>query len=196
VVSDTPSEADRLLGQGFAERFKPEISVNRTLAEALEDDKPEVRELAISALAAMGRVDLVLPLLARDDESPAIHATVIRVLREYAAHDPESERKLDSQLELFGGAEWARIVSKLLAGFTAEEAGKESTYTQLVRWLEHPDIGVRTLALGHLMTLTGRGDSLEYDPAKPQSGRGLEAWRQLLREGDLKPSTATPAAAP
>jgi hypothetical protein len=39
------------------------------------------------------------------------------------------------------------------------------------------------------MRLTGR-DSLEYTPARPAEGKGLEAWKNLLRDDQLKPVAA------
>lgn len=196
LLAQRPSEVDSLLGADFAKFFPADARVNRSLAEALDSDQAEISDLAVTALGAMGQIDLILPALTRDDKDSAIRNRVITVLRSFGARDEASARSLRAQLDTYGDEAWGAIVEKLLIGFSAEAAAKPETYTELVRLLEHRDPGVRTLALEQLMQLSGR-DRLEYDPARPTEGRGLEAWKQLLRAGDLKPapgSTTAPKA--
>lgn len=190
VSDEAPSEVDVLLGREFLALFEGS-RVNRALAEAIVSDKPEVRELAVSAAAALGNIGLVIPLLVQEDETPAIRGSVIQALREYGARSVTTAENLRTELAKFG-EEWAQTVEKLLAGFTVAEAEDEATYVRLVKLLEHTDIGVRTLALEQLMTLTGN-DSLEYDPAQPTKPPGLEAWQSLLRQNELKPLAPAPA---
>ena len=86
------------------------------------------------------------------------------------------------------GVDQAEKVEKLLAGYTPKEAKEEATYGSLVQQLSTTDetlVGLRELALDNLETLTGR-DDLNYNPDKPE-GKGLKAWKDLLRDHELHP---------
>ena len=49
---------------------------------------------------------------------------------------------------------------------------------------EQESVGLRELALDTLKQLTGR-DDLGYDPDHPD-GKGLDAWKELQRQGKLR----------
>jgi HEAT repeat protein len=158
-----------------------------SLVEAMDDEQAAIRRLGISALGTIGGTDMVIAAMSRQNDSPARRAA-IDVLRSFAARGPESAKELRTQLEQADGAESAAIIDKLLAGYSAKEAGEEATYTNLVKYLKHPDVGVRELALGNLEALTGR-DNLQYDPDQPE-GAGLAAWQDLLKRKELPPKPA------
>ena len=99
-----------------------------------------------------------------------------------------ASRVRDQLIEEFG-EDTAAFVGKMLIGFSAEEAANPQVYEQLVAMLapEQQSIGVRELALATLKQLTGRNDDLGYDPDHPE-GRGYSAWKELQRQGKLRPA--------
>ncbi|MCA1686133.1 MAG: hypothetical protein LC745_09145, partial [Planctomycetia bacterium] len=162
--------------------------------EASEDGEKEVCRLAISALHAVGDLSLIVPLLndKTGETSSVRRKAAIAVLRESLAQGPEAAKELRTQLQRVFGDELAATTEKLLVGYTPKEAGEEATYAKLVQLLGNTDpgeVGVRELALDNLMDLTGR-DDLDYHPEKPDEGKGLKAWRDLLHSHDLKPRGA------
>ncbi len=192
VTAESPPEVDLLTGQDFATYFDPKVSTIRALVEAVEDEQPTVRRLAVSTLGVLGGIDMVLSALIRP-EDPTTRRAAVAALRDYADKSPKAAQELREALVQFNGEAWATIVYKLLSGYSDEEAGQQTTYVQLVGLLGHQDVGVRDLALEQLMRLTGR-DALQYDPEVP-TGAGLEAWRALLRGGDIRPAGVAPSPA-
>lgn len=184
VTNEDPDEVELLTGTEFASYFTPGSSTTRALVEAVEDETSAVRDYAVSTLGVLGGVDLVAAALARSGD-PDTRLAAIRALRKYGARSPLSARELGQKLAEFNGETWAALVVELLAGTAPEKARQRQTYVDLVSLLEHPDLGIRSLALDQLMHLTGR-DSLQYDPDRPM-GPGLDAWKSLLRSGEIQP---------
>ncbi|MFO0910250.1 MAG: hypothetical protein U0794_18220, partial [Isosphaeraceae bacterium] len=119
----------------------------------------------------------------------------IQVLRSYLSESADAIQAVRDQLKRELGDELALTAEKLLVGYDDTEAKDEATYDQLVQLLGSTDdaeLGIRELALDNLRQLTGRDDH-EYDPEKPE-GAGLRAWRELLKNHDLKPAPARPKA--
>jgi hypothetical protein len=200
VTETEPSPFDQKIGEQFLKFFRPDRPIVSSLVEASEDEQKDVCRLAISALRAVGDISYIVPLLNKRGDSNAATArkTAIVILRAFLAQGPDSAKVLREQLQGDLGEEQAATSEKLLVGYTSKEAEDPSTYDRLVKILGNTDpaeVGVRELALDNLMTLTGR-DDLDYDPEKPVGdngkgeSKGLKAWRDLLRDKELRP-TAT-----
>jgi hypothetical protein len=189
VTATEPPQADQLGGTAFAALFREGVPVSRALVEALEDDRPELQAMAVSALAATDSIELILPVLTRDG-APGLRRTAIDALRGYRRRGPDAQAALRAQLDQFNGVEWGATVDSLLA--PPAGAASRETYEALIRLLTNADVGVRELAIERLMALSGR-DALGYDPDRPD-GNGARAWQGLLREGRLAPATAPPPA--
>ena len=144
----------------------------------------DVRRLAIAALGALGDLSMIVPVLSKGQD-PSSRRAAATVLREHLAHGPESAKRVQEQLINDLGEEVAATTYKLLVGYTPSEAKEPSTYSTLVKLLSSDDVGIRDLALDNLQSLTGR-DTLDYDPDQPE-GKGLKAWRDLLRDRELRP---------
>ena len=189
-----PTPLDEKLGEQFLQFFRAESPILKSLVEASEDEQKDVCRLAITALKAVGDVSDVVPLLNKRVGSSASTArrAAIAVLRSYLAEGPDSAKALRRQLDRDLGPDLAATTEKLLVGYTPKEAEDEATYSQLVQHLataDESEVCVRELALDDLRQLTGR-DSLDYDPEKPAAGKGLQAWKTLLRDHQLKPAAA------
>jgi hypothetical protein len=187
-VTDTkPTAFEQQIGEQFLQYMRPNRPVITNIVEAHDDEQKDVRRLSLRALRAVGDLAYITPDLNKP-EDPTARREAIRVLRAALAQGPDSIKVVYDQLVRDFGEDQARILDKLLTGFTAKEARDEATYTTLVKYLAAPDVGVRELALDNLRTLTGR-DDLEYDADKFETSRGLNAWRELLKNHDLRPPT-------
>ena len=196
VTETEPVPYDQESGDQFLKFLPPDRPILGSLVEASEDDQKEVCRLAISALHAVGGISLIVPLLndKKDTISSVRRKAAISVLRDFLAQGPEAARELRTQLQREFGDEMGQTAEKLLVGYTPAEAAEEATYTKLVQLIattEPGEVGIRELALDNLMALTGR-DELDYDPARPEGSKGLDAWRKLLHAKELKPRAAVP----
>jgi hypothetical protein len=187
-VGEPPSPADEELGKKFAANFKDGEDLLRSLVTAQEDDLPEIRSLSISALAALGSLDMVATALSTPGDKHTRRAA-IRALRAAQDRGPAAAKDVRAVLEDLYGKEGADEIEKLLLGFTAAERGQAKTYERLVADLKSPVIGIRELALDDLQALTGR-DALGYDPDTAE-GPGLKSWQDLLQRKELPPKAAT-----
>ncbi len=198
VTETEPAPYDQERGEQFLKFLPADRSLMACLVEASEDDQKEVCRLAISALHSVGDISLIVPLLnAKGNATAAVRRkAAIAVLRDSIAEGPEAAKELRDQLNREFGDELAATTEKLLVGYTPAEAADDTTFAKLVQILgdsDPNDVGVRELALENLMALTGR-DELDYDPARPTEGKGLDAWRKLLHSKELKPRNSTPKA--
>ncbi len=184
VDDASPSPFDEQVGGQFLEFFRADRPIVSNLVEALDDDQKDVRRLAIVALGALGDLSMIVPVLSKEQD-PSSRRAAATVLRDHQAHGPESAKRVQAQLINDLGGEFAATTHKLLVGYTPLEAKEISTYSSLVKFLSSGDVGIRELALDNLQSLTGR-DTLDYDPDKPE-GKGLKAWRDLLRDRELRP---------
>jgi hypothetical protein len=194
VTEREPSTFDQKVGEQFLKYFQSRREVISSLVEASEDPQKDVCRRAIQALRAVGDISFIVPLLNRrgDPTAATSRKEAIAVLRAFLAQGPEAAKTLREQLRRDLGDDQAVIVEKLLVGFTAKEAKDAATFARLVGNLGSTDdgeVGLRELALDNLRQITGR-DDLEYDPEKPK-GKGLEAWREVLRDRDLRPAPNT-----
>ncbi len=187
VDDASPSPFDTQVGDQFLEFFRADRPLVSNLVEALDDDQIDVRRLAIDALGALGDLSMIVPVLSKAQD-PSSRRAAVSVLRDHLAHGPDSARRVQAQLINDLGEEDAATTYKLLIGYTPLDAKETSTYSSLVKLLSSDDVGVRELALDNLQSLTGR-DTLDYDPDKPE-GKGLKAWKDLLRDRELRPQAA------
>jgi hypothetical protein len=185
VTDSKPSPFDQKVGEQFASQIHPGQPIIRELVTAIEDPQADVRRLAIYALRAVGDISFVVPLLSKQDD-PVMRKTTIHVLRAYLGQGAEAQTALRNELLNNLGPDISSVVEKLLIGYTPKEARDRSTYDSLVKLLESDQVAVRELALDNLQSLTGR-DNLDYDPDRPE-GRGLQAWKDLARERELRPA--------
>ena len=165
--------------------FHPDRPVLAEIVVASEDESPDIKRLSILALKSLGDMSLLMPMLSRKDDPnvrrsawPQSEATWDSV------PTPRAVCEISSSEEF--GEETASFVGKMLIGFSPEEASNPQVYRTARRPARTGtgSIGVRELALDTLKRLTGR-DDLGYDPDHPE-GKGLNAWKDLQRQGKLR----------
>jgi hypothetical protein len=186
-----PTGLESQLKEQFVKLFHDGRPVLAEVVTALEDDKPENKQLAVAALAALGDLSLLMPTLSRPNDPVARRAT-LAAIRGYMMQGPEASGRVRAELDDQFGENLGGLAQHMLIGYTPQEGAKPELLTRLVGLLspEQESIGLRELALDTLKRLTGR-DDLGYDPDKP-AGKGLDAWNDLVRRNELRPA-ATPS---
>jgi hypothetical protein len=191
VTQAEPSSFELQVRDQFARTFHPGSPVLRDIVVATEDERPEVKRLAVGALKALGDLSYLMPILKQGD--PVARRAALAAIRAYMGQGPEAARRVREQLDEEFGGKLAAQAEHMLIGYTPEEAASRDTYARLVALLapEQAPAGIRELALDTLKRLTGR-DDLGYNPDQPP-GKGLDAWNDLLRRNELRPLPRTKA---
>jgi hypothetical protein len=96
---------------------------------AIEDDRPEIKRLAVLALKALGDLSLLMPVLSRDGD-PVARRNAMAAIRAYLALGPDSVSRVRNQLdEEFGEPGGARAV---YADQLSPEAVARATFPKMV----------------------------------------------------------------
>jgi hypothetical protein len=194
-ASDAQPSAEELRRkEQFARMFHAGQPVLKDIAQAIDDDNPDVRVSAIIALKSLGEMSFLMPILSRKND-PISRRIALDAIRAHMGLGAEAASQVRDQLVEEFGEDTAAFVGKMLIGFSPEEASNPQVYEQLVALLapEQQSIGVRELALDTLKRLTARSDDLGYNPDHPE-GKGYTAWRELQRQGKLRPGAPRPKA--
>ena len=188
TVTEPSPEESKLIAD-FVRGFHAGRPVLADLVTATEDANDGVKNLAVQALKAIGEISLLLPMLSKPGDR-AIRQSALAAIREYVSRGGDAIIRVRDQLNEEFGQEMAADVEKLLRIFPSEVAAVRDMIPRLVGWLspDQESIGIRELSLDTLKRLTGR-DDLGYDPDHP-SGKGLDSWNQLLRNGELTKAQA------
>jgi hypothetical protein len=167
--------------------------VDVVLPEALRENDPYRRRLAVRCLGAIGDLPKLLDALA--DDKLDVRFAAIEVLRHWlglrAGHDQQLAEILVNQKQHSPGQ--ADTVLQLLHGFSAEQWKDPTTRGILVEYLTHDKLGIRQCAHALLVSLAPEGQKIPYDPAGETQQRqaGYEQWRRFITEGKL-PSRGGP----
>jgi len=180
-----PSPQELQIRDHFARLIHPNRPVLAEIVAAVDNQNPDIRRLSILALKSLGDMSLLMPMLSRKGD-PIVRRSALAAIQGYMGLGPDAASRVRDQLVDEFGEETASFVGKMLIGFSPEEAANPQVYEQLVKLLspEQESIGVRELALDTLKRLTGH-DDLGYDPDHAD-GKGLNAWKDLERQGKLR----------
>ena len=175
-----PTPYEQQVGDQFLKLFHPGRPILAELVAAIEDERKEIKDLAIRAMKARGDLSLLMPMLSREND-PAARRLTIDAIRSYMSLGPDAVNRARAQLDEEFGENVGAIAQHMLVGYSPEEVAKGDIYPRLVGLLsqDQPSVGIRELALDTLRRLTGR-DDMGYDPDHPM-GKGLDAWNDLLR---------------
>ena len=194
TTQSDPTPYELQVRDQFLKMFHVGRPVLAEIVAAIEDDRPEVKQLAVSALKAQGELSLLMPILSREGD-PVARRRTIEAIRSYMGLGPDAVNRVRGQLDEEFGESVGAVAQRMLVGYSPEEVSKGDIYPKLVALLsaDQQSVGIRELALDSLKRLTGR-DDLGYDPDHP-AGKGLEAWNDLLRRNELRPLAPRPAKA-
>lgn len=180
-----PSPREVQIREQFLRMFHPGRPILTEIVAASEDDNADIKRLSILALKSLGDLSLLMPMLSRKDD-PVTRSTALNAIRTFMGLGRDSANRVRDQLSEEFGDDTALFVEKMLIGITPDEASNPQIYERLVSLLgpERESVGIRELALDTLKRLTGR-DDLGYDPDHPE-GKGLNAWKDLQKQGKLR----------
>jgi hypothetical protein len=187
VAAFEPSEKDQKLGDAFAQQFSRDGHVLADIVSATENESPVTKKYAIQAVKALGDLSFLTPILSRAKD-PSARQSAAAALREFLAQGPEAVKRSNEPLaEEFGDGP-ARVIQKLLVGYSPEEISKKETLERLVDHISprEQSLAVRELALENLRTISGKTDQ-GYDPENPDD-KSFKLWKDLLTKGELKPA--------
>ncbi len=172
----------------FEDEFRLDQPVSLTIPPVMKDPHPDRARLAVECLALVEDVPSLVDALATLPEShnEALSAA-ISGLRQWLPGNPTANgKRLREELAKRFTEEEAAALYRLLWGFNQKDAQNTITSQQLVDWLEHSHIAIRTLAFENIRRLTGR--TYEYRPYAKSSQRrsAVGHWRShLQKEGAL-----------
>ncbi len=183
-----PPAFEKPLREQFVKMIQPGRPIMAELVAAIDDKRPEIKQLAVAAIKALGDYSLLVPLMSREGD-PITRRATIAAIRETMGFSPENATRMRDQLSEEFGDERLSLVQKMLDVHTRAEAANPSQLLQLVALLEpaQDSLGLRELALDDLKRMTGR-DDMGYDADHPE-GRGLTAWREIARRAEGKSQT-------
>ena len=197
VTQAEPTPFELQVKEQFVKSFHADRPVLTEIVGAIDDERPETKNLSVAALKALGDLSLLMPILSRPND-PVARRAAMASIRAYMMQGPDASGRVRAALDEEFGEDLGGVAQHMLIGYTPEEAAKPDLYNRLVGLLapeqgldgEPAPLGIRELALDTLRRLTGR-DDLGYDPDKP-AGKGFDAWNDLLRRNELRTPIAPP----
>jgi hypothetical protein len=201
IAADTGSMLESRASTTMEPVLKPDRSLALTLQELADNQRAEVRWLALRSLAAVGDFRLMVKALG-SPEQKRYWPDYIDQLQAAIRRSPRSAAEVRTAMETLHGAEGANLY-ELLWRYSVpgekQQALSPAEAERLVRFLEHKELDFRVLAFWNVKNLTRVGLSYNYKPDDPQPKRQLAAqkWREHFRQlGAGKPAEAPVAPLP
>jgi hypothetical protein len=193
LAESEPTPFELQLKDQFVKLFHADRPVLTEIVGAIDDPRPEVKQMAVIGLKSLGDVSLLVPILNREND-PVARRMAIMAIHVYMLQGPEASGRVRAALDEEFGENLGGVAMHMLGGYTPDEASRPDLYVRLVSLLspEQPSVGMRELALDTLKRLTRR-DDLGYNPDKPGEGKGFDAWTNLLQRNELRPPSPPPA---
>ena len=154
--------------------------------QLVESRHPRLAEFAVKTLALTDDyVGLIRGLQSPHEE--ARRAALIG-LRAWIIRDPKHAESVRQEVSRVFPDEDLAIVSRLIAGFSIEDAQDPVISEELVGWLKHSNVAVREMAFTYIREFTGNDVTYRYQADRSESQRATSARRWLehiKREGAL-----------
>lgn len=176
------SSIDRVTSLNMLKMLDPEKPLGVRLQELLSDQAVDVRALSARCL---GYLDQFEPLI-KDLSNPqqkSFWDKEIDALQRSLSRGPETAARLRETAEALR-VKQGKDVYRLLWGYSTEQLA-EYGGTELVNYLENPEMDIRVIASENLRRITGV--TLSYNPAKrPDENKlPLLKWKERLKEGTI-----------
>src|SRR5262249_43220535 len=118
-----PTPYESQVKDHFVKLFHADRPVLAEVVAAIEDERAEIKPLAVAALKALGALSLPMPTLSRPDDPVARRAT-IGAIRSYMMQGPDASGRVRAALDEEFGADLGGFAHRMLIGFPREEAAK------------------------------------------------------------------------
>lgn len=164
--------------------------LDTVLENLLSSDQVAERRLAINAMGALDRLDLIGKAM-REARTPDIWENGVLALRHWIGRGPGQDQALYKGLvenHRFTPVHAATVV-QLLHSYGEEDLARPETYQTLIDFLDHDVLAIRGLAYWHLERLVPAGKEFGYNPlaAKPEREAAIAKWRKLVPPGEVPP---------
>lgn len=189
-LSSTESLALKYLDEQL--RGKAAKNVDEELAvEWVAYRQWEVRNLAHRWLISLDRFDAGVAALGNRERKES-WPKIVEHLRQALARDQQTAAAVRGALQAARGDKAAGLY-RMLWGFS-EENLKAGDATQLVDYLEHPDLDYRVLSWWCLSDITGVGFNVFFRPEASPALReqAVKTWKRKLEKGEIVPAKKKP----
>jgi hypothetical protein len=182
--------ADRLASATLARELQADRSVrfgaSLVLMELNEHPRKENRWLAARCLGYVGDFGPLAAALNDADYPPVWTDESIEYLRAAVARGPEMAARVQEALAKQYGQDAASLY-RMLWGYTLGGLREGHEAEQLIDYLNHETLAVRTLSFWNLRNIFGLGLGLLYRPTDREPIRRAHAqrWKQRLESGEL-----------
>ncbi|SFH62521.1 hypothetical protein [Planctomicrobium piriforme] len=179
--------AARQLSRMFHKEFMADRTVVQSIGPVVKDRRAGVSDLAVKTLALIDQWSLLVPALKGDHQESRLSA--IQGLRIWLAENPAHEVELKEELGRTFPADDVEPITRLLWGFTVDDAKSVDISRRLLDWMKDDEIAIRELAFYYVSKLTGRTyDYLPMSPA-PERRAAVQRWEDYLKRsgGTLLP---------
>jgi len=170
--------------KSLASRLIAKDATDVILGEALHDEDPASRVVAIHCLGAVGDwSNLIDALSVADDRRWDLRILAIAELRYLLGLDAKNDQKLFLALKQKNYKDpQAQTVLELLHGYSEEDWTNPGIRSAIVDYLMSDKLAIRQLTHFVLMSLVPEGRKILYDPAGDidQRERGYAEWRKVV----------------
>ncbi len=190
---DASLSSDGKLAAAAVERFRLARveSPSTAISTFLNSTDPFEQRVGLVSIGATDDLTALIKELS-GAKTPVEWDFGIRVARHWLGRCPGHDQKmyaaLISPVHGYTPAQ-ARIIMKLLFGFSADELGRSETYEVLIDYLTHDQSTVRNLAAWHLVRAVPQGKTIGYTPGatKAECETAAREWKKLVPSGQLPP---------
>ena len=191
------SDLERRARDRFTEELVIGLPVELRLQELNEEQRAprEVKMLSAEASLYVGEFAPFVNSLNDSDQRVAWRSH-IEAMRQALARSPQVAEQLHETFIQLRGREDGENLMQMVRGFTPAEVGttreevKQGAVIELIRWLEHPSLDYRVLAIYNLDEIKGTKDLKDYRPDGVQRSRGIAVAkiRQLVEDNEFLPA--------
>ncbi len=204
-ILDLPRWIDREpmtdLERRARDRFAEELVIGRPVdfrLQELNEEKNAPREVKTLSAEAGLYVGEFAPFVnsLNDSDQRVAWRSHIEAMRQAMARSPQVAEQLHETFIRLRGNEDGEILMRMIRGFSPEEIGttreevKQGAVIDLIRWLEHPSLDCRVLAIYNLDEIKGTKDLKDFRPDGLQRSRGIAVTkiRKLVEENEFLPA--------
>ncbi|MBX3436319.1 MAG: hypothetical protein KF861_02430 [Planctomycetaceae bacterium] len=170
----------RNLANKYAKEFSPDQPVSASIRPVVKDKLPRMSELATATLALTDHVPGLVDALSAPHEESRIAA--INGLRTWLPRSEDHAAQLEVELQNRFRPDVAAALSRLLWGFSEQDARTKATSQELIEWLSNDEIAVRELAAYHIQQLTNRNFGYRADRRRDEREAAVKHWRDRLEK--------------
>ncbi|TWU29504.1 hypothetical protein [Bythopirellula polymerisocia] len=204
-ILDLPRWIDRepmtSLERRARDRFAEELVVGRPVElrlQELNEEQSAPREVKMLSAEASLYVGEFAPFVnsLNDSDQRVAWRSHIEAMRQALARSPQVAEQLHETFIRLRGSEDGEDLMRMVRGFSPTEVGttreevKQGVVIDLIRWLEHPSLDYRVLAIYNLDEIKGTKDLKDYRPDGLQRSRGIAVSkiRQLVEDNEFLPA--------